>query len=325
MARLDNSAALCKEAVNQELDRAIRVFQMQLFKKTPDELRRKGSCLRLKEVAIKIASLLVESTGQQELPIDLKPICKKMLIHTIVPDKSLSSYTAELTPDANGFTIRISDREAIIRRRVAIAHEIGHTLFYDTRKLPPIRIFAGTPRSPRTDKEEWLSWDFARELLLPRMLVEDKLKQESTPSAQKIIRFARNWWVSVELLCHRVIRDLRIWKNCAIFTFDLVENRIDRATIRTYRGQEFPQLRFSGQVGLLTSSSEFAKLMSRFQKLKLLECPLEYLDYEMWVQLFRYPEVPSRVVGVLEIPALTAHAVDPERQGTKLQTGGFIG
>lgn len=302
----DSTVTFNIKQTSGKLEKAIEDFRRQLFKKTPDDLRRKGSLLRIKTAARKVARLLVEATGQKKLPINLNPICQKMLIHSLIPDTGLSPYVSELIPDASGFTIKISEKERGIRRRSAIAHEIGHTLFYDTTKLPPARIFRVMLHRPQMDKEEWISWDFARELLLPTELVEQELSQIRFPSAKKILEFAGKWEVSVELLCHRVIRDLGIWRNCVMFTFGLEKNGIDERTIRIYRGKKFPRFRLLGREGLFCSSKEFSTLVKQLEKSEALEKSIEWVGLQMWVQLIKYSRLWPRVFGILEIPAIAS-------------------
>jgi hypothetical protein len=298
-----NSSPLSKEEISEQLHAVISEFRRQLFGKTPDIFRQKGSCLRLKKTATKIAELLVEATGQQKLPIDLEPIRKRMLVHTVVEDPNLSAFVSELCPDSCGFEIKIAGKERGIRVRAAIAHEIGHTLFYDTTRLPPIRIFPNTLRTPRMDKQEWISWDFARELLLPRKLVCDTPLPNGLPSAEKMVRYAKKWRVSVAFTCHRIIRDLGLWKNSVMFTFSLRENRMDLPTVRVYRGKAFPRFRLLGREGLVTSS-EFARLVGKLQELETLDDCFDWQDTLMWVQFSKYSTSPPRVVGVIELPSL---------------------
>jgi Zn-dependent peptidase ImmA (M78 family) len=288
------------EQLDQQLEMAITNFRKELFRKSPDDLKREGSCLRLKVTAREVASLLIGITGQSEMPINLEPICRKMLIHAIV-DQDNSLFLSELIPDHSGFVVRVSREARGGRRSAAIAHEIGHTLFYDTTKFPPIRILNKACHSS-IDKQEWISWDFARELLLPSKLIIQKLCQTRFPSVKKLCELAEEWRVSVDLLCHRIIHDLGIWGNCVLFTSNLEKNSTNKKSIRIYRGKEFPKFRLLGNKGLLTASDEFAKLVAKLQRMEVVEEILEFSRFRIWVELVRFSSFHTRLAGVLEIP-----------------------
>lgn len=259
--------------------------------------------MRLKTKAINIATLLLEVTEQNEFPIDLNPICKEMHIHTVQRDEG-SPFLSELCPDPKGFVVRIQDQLEGVRLRAALAHEIGHTLFYDTTRFPPVRIFKNVHSHSQTDKQEWISWDFARELMLPQKLIEQTSLHRMSPSIAELVKVADSSEVSVDMLLHRLIRDLGIWQNCTMFVCD-IDNTIGKiGKIGLYRGRRFPKFPLSGPNGLLTSKESQALFLQLSTKQEL-EGFLRFEDYDIWVSLREYVARRTRVVGALEIPSLS--------------------
>jgi uncharacterized protein DUF955 len=92
---------------------------------------------------------------------------------SIVFDQRLSSE-ARLEPGLTGFSIRLNGslafKENERRRRFALAHELGHTLFYDLNKIPPERII---PLPLHDPLEEDVCDKFASALLIPLWYLEE--------------------------------------------------------------------------------------------------------------------------------------------------------
>jgi hypothetical protein len=289
--------------MNQKVENALSDFRGHLFRTRSSILALKGSCLRLKTKARNIATLLLEVTEQNEFPIDLNPICKEMHIHTIQRDDG-SPFVSELCPDPKGFVIRIQDQLGGVRLRAALAHEIGHTLFYDTTQFPPVQIFRSTHSHSKADKQEWISWDFARELILPQKLIEQILLHQIYPSVSELMSISKRCEVSIDMLLHRIIRDLSIWQNCTMFICDIDSTRDKIGQTRVYRGRRFPKFRLMGSNGLL-NSKEFQTFVQQLNQTQKLEQGLQFEGYDIWVSLNKYGARHTRVVGVLEIPALS--------------------
>jgi len=124
----------------------------------------------------------------------------------------------ELLPlDSGGFRVRISRGPSTSRARFSIAHEIGHTFFYDLESAPPKRLATATAiqssrnigqvRSQRL--EESFCDAFASELLLPRQAALSALEacrdaREPLALLTSLEATSRQWGVSVEASLRRL-------------------------------------------------------------------------------------------------------------------------
>ena len=287
--------------MNIRLETALSDFRKYLFRKPLETIELKGSCLRLKAEAREIAELILESTGQHELPTDLNAACKEMNVHTVQFVEGLQ-FESELKPDKRGFTVEIDGCVTGVRRRAAIAHEIGHTLFYDIAKMPPRPILMNGQPHSKMDKQEWLSLDFARELLLPQKLVEKLALSNRCLSIEKILNISKKCDVSVDMLLHRFVYDLDIWQNCAIIISEMNQDSVSK--FRLYRGRRFPKFRLLGPIGMI-KSKEFQALIAELENTPNLERSVEFLGFQLWVSMTKYGRAHPRVLGVLEVPALS--------------------
>jgi len=280
------------------LQRTLREFQTVLVKKTPESFREKHGTKRLKLLSLEIANLLTHLTNNDKLPIDLEPIRKKRLIHEITLQHTPSLVETELVPDDQGFTIKIAD-EKNIRTRIAIAHEIGHTLFFDTDKLPPKKLTINRSPWSKYDKEEWISWDFARELLLPQRLVFPELDKVGLPSPKTLMGLAKKWMVSIDVLCHRLIWDLNFWDNCIITLFN-IEKINSRLDTRVFKGKRVTQFNVLGKRGLVENSDEFNELVNYLKQHGKIEESIHWKNHNFWIQLLQYSR--RHAIGIIEVP-----------------------
>jgi hypothetical protein len=160
-------------------------------------------------LAVSIAADMRAATGQQASPIWLKPILDMRGGRLVVVP-----YREEgtLVPCESGFEVRVQAGTALTRVRATVAHELGHTLFYDPASKPCRRILART--QIHAQREEILCWDFARELLLPREMFVSEAKP--VPSPDEVLRVAQKFRVSTHLVCRRAFYDTRIWQNAVV-------------------------------------------------------------------------------------------------------------
>jgi len=293
-----------ERVINDELNRTVKSFRKLLLKFDTAKIEEEGSFFQLKNDILQVANLLIRVTNQHRLPIDLTPIHEKMLIHSIVEDLEISSYSASLTPDETGFVLKIEKTSNEVRDRAIIAHEIGHTLFYDVSKLPPSRILRYRPRKVDKDKEEWVSWDFARELLLPRLFLLRQFAFKYPLHPSKIVDIARKTGVSVELLCHRLILDLGLWNNCAFFVSDVSNGRLRTDSVKVYRTSNFPRFFIKGKKGLVNENQKISEMVGTIvgSRKRYDHGFIKFQGFNLWVKMLRYFNDPQRVLCLLEIP-----------------------
>jgi len=134
----------------------------------------KESWHKLRDAIIGIAEYIRIATGQNKPPIILEGAKKLRNINHELLFVTNKGPDALLSPTDDGFTLRLKKGQSFLRHRFSIAHEIGHTFFYDIHKKPPVRLLSSPSLSRLSSKEEDICYTFARELLLPRdMLLDD--------------------------------------------------------------------------------------------------------------------------------------------------------
>jgi len=124
------------------------------------------------EVAVKIeANKLLMAANMVIPPFNPNKIAPLRKITSIKYSDSASN--SQLTPVKGGFIITVK-RAAGSRDVFSLAHEIGHTFFYDIEPSTPVRL----QRDMGGDAEEKLCDIFAAELLMPEQTFrEDALKK----------------------------------------------------------------------------------------------------------------------------------------------------
>jgi len=115
---------------------------------------------------------------------------------------------AILVPVLGGFLLRLNSNLTSSRQRFSIAHEIGHTFFYNFSYNPPVRILSRESSRLLIDKEEDICNAFARELLMPREFVERDLDEHNNRDLELILTLASKYRVSAEVTARRLILDL---------------------------------------------------------------------------------------------------------------------
>jgi len=174
----------------------------------------RSSWQAVKQGILQAATCLREEARQISAPIRLEKIEKLRRIQKKVVYNSEGASGAILEPVPGGFIIRIGKGQTNIRGRFGIAHEIGHTFFYNLDYDPPIQIFPRDRSRLLIDKkEEDICNAFARELLVPRELVQQDITNTSDRNLKMIIDLAVKYLVSPEVVARRLVLDLSEFKN----------------------------------------------------------------------------------------------------------------
>lgn len=143
-----------------------------------------------------------------EIPIHLDPILKsKDIVVSPMPNTG-DETEARLIPREGGFLVQMKAGLPETRKRFVLAHEIGHSIFYEeTEGLPRHQI--STMNEKDRLSEERLCNRFARALLLPEAhLKRDLIGLEKAPSPWDIVklicRLSGRYKVSTALLILRM-------------------------------------------------------------------------------------------------------------------------
>jgi hypothetical protein len=121
-----------------------------------------------------------------------------------------------IRPSTDGFAVELAPGPQK-RQRFTLAHEIGHTYFYDLKSSPPQRILYDDSK----DEETFCNL-FASEILMPAHMVQAELKQLERNDDNKLSpvgyfeRLARKFNVSIETMTRRLIEDLELFHGIAL-------------------------------------------------------------------------------------------------------------
>lgn len=116
-----------------------------------------------------------------DLPIDVEEIARRRNIHfTDEKFKNLDNE-AKLFATEGGYYLKESEVETLSRRRFAIAHEIGHTLF-----LNGFHHVIGTLGKVEFEAEEYICNLFASALLMPEAPIKDIFRKINIDNPQSI-------------------------------------------------------------------------------------------------------------------------------------------
>lgn len=127
----------------------------------------------IQAVEIEVRKLL-ESCGVKTAPVSVEEIAKKRNIK-IAKSVQLKS-DGFLMPQRNGFIVKTKKGLNETKYRFTLAHEIGHTLFFDLTTSPPTKRY---PYCLLDAGEELLCDRAAAEILMPRVIFKPKLEQHS--------------------------------------------------------------------------------------------------------------------------------------------------
>ena len=141
-------------------------------------------------------------TSDQGIPIDLAAICTQ--IGAVVEEREMIPEAAMQVTDGQ-FRIYLQSnfREMpglSLRRRFSLAHELGHTLFYERQdgELKPRKD------APRGDSLEDACHQAASMILVPSKALKPELRQQPPASAAAIVEFASRFDVSIEVMLRRL-------------------------------------------------------------------------------------------------------------------------
>jgi hypothetical protein len=139
-------------------------------------------------------------------------------LRTFIIESRDTSHSASLVPRARGefpFEILYNSAESWRRQRFSIAHELGHTFFYDRSARPARRL----PQRVSVREEQFCDV-FAGELLAPAAAIP------SSPSLEDVIRLADELTVSQQVIARQMLRHGRFgWQ--AILFLSRPEQRVD--------------------------------------------------------------------------------------------------
>lgn len=290
--------------MNDAVNRIIKSVHLEAKRGSVIEGKRVIDWKRIKENCLKIAEELLIQTHQDKVPISLERICdlRKIRVsqcqYTITAAKGIIGFDfqGEIIPACEGFIVNLNSRHSDTRKRATLAHEIGHSLFYDISTLPPRRVYRANDTA-----EEWICWDFARSLLLPKLSVLEILSQyKGTPKPQVIYETAKQFEVSVDILLRRIRWDLGLWGDSTMFVGNFINGEFVVKDI--HKGQSDKNITVKGKNGLINNNElkTFIMFLSINQKIYYLENKISTDRNSFWVELLRFNNDPISILGIIK-------------------------
>ncbi len=166
-------------------------------------------------------SNLLSIAGQTAPPVNLEEIARHRRIDKIV--ESADRIDGLLIPTYRGFQVRIRGNLPLVRKRSTLAHEIGHTYFYDLSTSPPTKI---RHWFNKVWSEEGVCSEIGRCLLVPSHMLKqvlDGLRAE--PLTITVMQYlARLFSVSLDIIARR-LQDENLSNAVFVFLQHDVSNR----------------------------------------------------------------------------------------------------
>lgn len=214
---------MCSARMKTEnlLDPAIEWAQEKYLAKG---LFRNSRDLSITEVKRAILSAVEDMLKQIDkgIPFDPNSIAPLRRIKAIIETEL--SVDAILIPEVGGFVVKIHKALHPFKKRYAIAHEIGHTFFFNIEEDPPKREFEYQKSSYWVQEE--FACAIAREILVPQFsllpLVENERIQ---PSVSALRYLSALYQVSFDVLRMRLINDVPLW-DCVVLESTVTEGKI---------------------------------------------------------------------------------------------------
>jgi len=173
--------------------------------------------LSIRTWAKKNAQKLLEDSRFSGKKVYLKDILKFRRIHKVLFDPNQKSKGMLMVKEG-GFAISLASRykysSYLEEKRFTVAHEIGHTYFYDVQEDIPKRYpWLGS----FSQAEEIICDTFASELLMPEdLIINDYLKKSQEISSShlfidQLIELSVQYSVTKYVMGLRLIRELELW------------------------------------------------------------------------------------------------------------------
>jgi Zn-dependent peptidase ImmA (M78 family) len=192
------------------------------------------------------AEFLRAEAGEDHPPINPRIIARLRGVQAIEFFGADESPEALLIPTRGGFVIRLPTGRPQVRHRSSIAHEIGHTFFYDIRNGWPTRLLTRNSVGRLSHKEEDICRAFARALLVPAaQALEIKDTHPTAAGLELVSLLAKRFEVSEEFAAVRLMRDLDQLKYSVAIFQDRATSHAERSSERRYIGRGLRSLRKS--------------------------------------------------------------------------------
>ncbi len=150
-----------------------------------------------REAARRLADVVLaryrEAHNAATHPYDPRQIAPLLLIRSMSESSALTSDAA-ISPVAGGFQILLKSRGRRERQSYSIAHELGHTFFYDSRGSVPVKL---VHTEEGLKEEERRCDEFAAALLMPADEFTNAFRTQMMGGGNGIAELASQFKVSL--------------------------------------------------------------------------------------------------------------------------------
>ena len=280
--------------MNRGLDPAIewaqeKYLSKDLFWGSPD--------LALSEVRKAILSIVNDTlmVTSQEIPVDLKPIAPLRRIKSIMETEI--SVDGILIPENGGFIIKIREDIHPFKKRFAIAHEIGHTFFFNIELDPPRREFAFQNANYWVQEE--FSCRIAREILVPNSSIFSLIQNEKlSPSISALRYLSGLYQVSYDALRYRLVNDLQLW-DCVIFESNFSEGRFLTKGCNISKGKSHKNFTIPKVICFEETFHEMAEVLSDTLKQCMSNHTIEIENRKYQIETLLLDRDRQRILAIL--------------------------
>ncbi len=227
--------------------------EYNIFLHNPTSLRNEIK----KRIFCKIRKL-ISTSGQTKPPFAPDKIAHYRKIKSIIDDKELRDREAILIPEDDGFVIKFNPTKPRVRIRFSLAHEIGHTYFFNLNTNPPQKFYS--IMSSRYWVEEGYACEIAREILAPEPYFSAITTQISKlPSIHALVRLQKVFDISYEVLIRRLLYDSHLWNanfwgnnlwNAIIITANVSSIDNEATNLKVHRSSTYKYI-FKNTKGLI--------------------------------------------------------------------------
>lgn len=179
--------------------------------------RREEHWTQARQLIQELALSLLRASSRRERVASLADAARHLRVRVL--RRSTISKTACISVVDGVLTAVVSPRVGGVwrreRERFALAHELGHAVFYRTGARGPERVVPTPVDAHGYRREEGLSDAFARALLLPGPGLPTDI--EESPKLELVWRLARRFRSPPSVVLHRLVHDLGHWKNAVFY------------------------------------------------------------------------------------------------------------
>lgn len=171
--------------------------------------KRVHKCDSVEKDVLQKVNLLRENIGVTKPPVLVAKFLNAFFVRKVItvdlPPRINENFDGSIQPSKEGFIVKVNTNHLYERQRFSIAHELIHTLFYDTSVLPPKRPY----RSESNIQEEKICNVGAAELLVPSTFISEIIGRYKF-SIKSLLVLASIFCVSPRVMSMRLI-DLGLW------------------------------------------------------------------------------------------------------------------